>query len=144
MGGEEAAAMFPKERPDLVAIGLWQGQFVEFPTAGKMKLAFFISGRQGLQSWLDFKQEHQPMRLALVAMLTDHAGELTIGWSQIKTHLLARLATGTGVGRFTLVRTQLAARRTEKPKIGLAPAFHQKHAPILVKAVQQRGNTVRQ
>jgi len=84
------------------------------------------------------------MRLALVAVLTDHASEPAICRNQIKSHFLVRLATSTGVWRFTLVGTQLAARGTEQPKIGFLPTFHQKHPPIFMKAVQQRGNTVRQ
>ena len=69
------------------------------------------------QSRFDLEQEHQPMTLALVAVLADQAGEVQIGNCQGQPQFLLRLAARAGVRRFALVLMQLSSAGTPKSEI---------------------------
>ena len=78
VGGEEAAAVFPEPRPDLFLIGLGDFQTRERFTREEMEAAFAVDGWKSFQLFLHFKQEHQPMILALKAVFADDTGEVQV------------------------------------------------------------------
>lgn len=84
------------------------------------------------------------MRLPLVAVFADEAGQMQVARLKLLAGFLARLATGAGVGRFAVVRVQLAAARTPETAIRLLRAFEQEDFLALVEAVEQGGDFVRQ
>ena len=84
------------------------------------------------------------MRLALIAVFADEAGEVQIARLELQTGFLARFATGAGVGGFAFVRVQFAAARTPEAAIRLLRAFEQEDFVALVEAVEQGGDFVGQ
>ena len=84
------------------------------------------------------------MRLALETVFADEAGEVQIARGELLSGFLVRFATGTGVGRFTFIRVQLAAARTPQTAIRFLCAFEQKDFIALIETVEQRGDFVGQ
>jgi len=78
MRREEATAIFPEPRPYFSRVGLWNFQMRESFTLEELKTSFSMLGWNSLQLSLYFKQEHEPMTLALVAMFADQAGEMQV------------------------------------------------------------------
>jgi len=142
--GEESTAMLPEPRPDFLAVGLRQFQLVQRHARKELKAAFGVNGRKHFQFWLHLEQEHEPMRVPLVAVLADEAGEVQVGWGQLLAGFLARLAASAGVRRFALVRMQFPAAWTPKAAIRFLGALQQEDFVLLVKAVEQSGNFVGQ
>ena len=142
VGDKEGASVLPEEGPDLFAIsaGEWEG--FEVFVGGKMERAFLVFWRQRGEAWLDFKQEHQPMSVALIAVFADDAGEVEVVGHELQAGFFAGFTDGTGVRAFSSFGFELAAWRTIAAAVGLMIALDQQHAPILVKGVQQRGNPV--
>src|ERR1035437_10085376 len=75
---EEAAAMLPEPRPDAFAIRLRQLQLVQRRAGEELKPSFLVLLGQLLQAALHFKQKHQPVRLALVAVFADDARQVQV------------------------------------------------------------------
>ena len=103
MGGKKAAAMLPEPGPDLLAIGLGDFQRGQRRPREKLKPSFGVWRRQYFQLRLEFEQKHQPVRLTLVAVFTDQAGQMQIGGPDFDSQFLSCLAAGTDVRRFTNV-----------------------------------------
>jgi hypothetical protein len=88
MGGEEAAAMPPEKWPDLFGVGLWNSQGRNIGRGKKGELAFGVRGRQGVQPWVDFKKEHEPVRLSFVTVFADQAGQMQVIRAQFQADFL--------------------------------------------------------
>jgi hypothetical protein len=144
MRREEATAMLPEPWPDALAVGLGNVQAVQCGAREELKPPFLHRRWELLQLRLQFKQEHQPVRLALETVFADQPGEMEICAPKLKAEFLMRLAGGAGVRRFAVVRVQFAAARTPETAIRLLRAFEQEDFVPLTKAIQQRSDFVRQ
>lgn len=144
MRGEEATAMLPEPRPDALTVGLRNVQAVQRGTREELKAPLAHRRRKFFQLRLQLEQEHEPVGLPLETMLADEAGEMKIGPKKLLAEFLVRFAGGAGVGRFAFVGVQLAAARTPEAAIRLLRAFEQEDFILLIKAIQQRGDFVRQ
>ena len=142
VGDEEGTSVLPEEGPDLFAISAGEREGFEVFAGGKMERAFLVLRRQRGKPWLDFKQEHQPMGVALIAVFADDAGEVEVVGRELQAGFFAGFTDGAGVRAFSGVGFELAAGRTVAAAVGLMVALDQQHAPILVKGVQQRGNPI--
>ena len=142
--GKEATTMLPKPRPEFFPVGLRQLQIDQRRLREELKPALRMDGREGFEFWFHFKQEHEPVRLTLVTVFTDEAGEMQVARLELLAGFLARLATGAGVRRFALVRVELAPARTPEAAIGLLRAFEQEDFIVVVEAVEQGGDFVGQ
>ena len=91
----------------------------------KLERAFGVRRRHGGEARPHFKEKHQPVRVALVAVLADEAGEMQVARREHEAHFLARLAAGAGVRRFADVRLELATGRTPAAAIRLLRALKQ-------------------
>lgn len=141
---KETAAMLPEPRPDFFTVGLWQLQIVQRFTPEELKTSFRVDRWEGLELRLHLKQEHQPVRVPLIAVLTDEAGEMQVARVELQAGFLAGLAAGAGIGGFTLVRVQFAAARTPAAAIRFLSAFEQEDFIALIETVEQCGDLVRQ
>lgn len=103
MGCEKSAAVFPKPGPDLFAICLWNFERINFSAGKELESAFPAGGGQRRELLFNFKQEHEPMRPALITVLADHAGQAQVRRRQVYADFLLRLAAGASVGRFANV-----------------------------------------
>ena len=56
--------------------------------------------RKPVQFDFNLEQEHEPMRLAFIAMFADQAGQMQIRRLEAQGEFLVRLATGAGIRRF--------------------------------------------
>lgn len=142
VGDEEGTSVLPEEGPDLFAISAGEREGFEVFVGGKMERAFLVFWRQRGEAWLDFKQEHQPMSVTLIAVFADDAGEVEVVGCELQAGFFVGFTNGTGVRAFSSFGFELAAGRTIAAAVGLMIALDQQHAPILVKGVQQRGNPV--
>ena len=142
--GEEAAAVLPEPGPEFFAVGLRQLQVNQRGLREELKPALGVNGREYFQFWPYFKQEHEPVGLTLVTVFADEAGEMQVTRFELLAGFLAGLATGAGVGRFALVRVELATARTPEAAIGLLRAFEQEDFIVVVEAVEQGGDFVGQ
>ena len=73
----------------------------------------------------DLKQKHQPVRVALKAVLTDDARELQVARLNFQRDLFVRFSAGAGVRRFALIGVKFSARRTPQAAIRFLRAFEQ-------------------
>ena len=96
------------------------------------------------QLHLHLEQKHQPMRLALVTVLTDQPRQVQIRWREYQANFLKRLAAGTDIRRFANIHFQLAAARAPKAPVRLLRALEQQNFLLLIKAIEQRGDFVGQ
>src|SRR5262245_19767142 len=144
MGGEKAPAMFPEEWPELFTIGFRNWKRVEFGAWEKRKAPFTMWRRQRLQALFDLEQEHQPVRLSLVAVLAGQTGQMKIAGSQRQAEFLSRLAAGAGVRRLARLGAEFAAARAPEAAVGFLGPFKQEHLVAVIERVEQRGNVVRQ
>jgi len=144
MRGEKTAAMLPEPRPDSLAIGLRNAQLIQLRPREKCETPFLHRRREHFQSRLQFKQKHEPMRLALETVFADHAGEMKVFRREVQAEFFGRLARGTGVRRFTIIHVQFATARTPETAIRLLRTFEQQHFVPLIKTIEQRGDFVRQ
>ena len=143
-GGEESSAMLPKQRPDLIAIGLRDCELIQSGARYERKRAFAMRRRELMDSRPDFEQEHEPVRLALIAELADQSGEVEIGGLQDETGFLGGLATGARVRRFPEAFLQLAAGRRPQAAVRLLGSVQEEDLVGFVEAVQQRSDFMRQ
>ena len=144
MRGKEPAAMLPKPWPDAFAICQRDMQVSQGGARKEAKPAFTHRRRQGGEFHLQLEQEHEPVGLALKAMLADQSGEPEIRRQKFQSQFLVGLAGGAGIGGFALVGMQLAPARTPEPAIWLLRPFQQQHFVARVEAVKQRGDLVGQ
>lgn len=142
--GVEAAAMLPERRPEAFAVGLRYGETVKRGTGKELKAALGMRRRNGRDPQLHLEKEHEPMRVALVAMFADEAGEVEIAGREDKAHFLVCLAAGASVGRLADVSLELAAGRTPQAAIRLLRALEQEDFIRCVEAVEERGDFVGQ
>lgn len=84
------------------------------------------------------------MRLALVTMLADDAGEVQVARTQPQAGFLPRLATGASVRRLTHIGAELPAARTPEAPVGRLRPLQQQDFVAFVEAVEQRGDFVGQ
>ena len=88
------------------------------------------------------EQEHQPVALALVAMLARQPRQVQVRHGKAQAQLFLRLAAGAGVRRFPRMRMELAAARAPQAEVGLLGALQQQHLVALIEAIEQRRNSV--
>ena len=77
-------------------------------------------------------------------MLADESGEVQVTRGERNTDLFVRFATGAGVRGFANVGVQLAAAWTPETAIRFLGALQQQHFILLVEAVEERGDFIRQ
>src|ERR1044072_6679138 len=78
--GEKAAAMPPKQRPDLLAVGLRQGQSLEVLGGEEFKPPLVVRWRQGREFPFHFEEKHEPMLPSFIAVFADKAGQMEFSW----------------------------------------------------------------
>lgn len=144
MCGEEAAAMFPEKGPDLLAVGFGNFQVRQFFARDEVEPAFVNRRRQDGELWFHFKEKDEPMRISLIAVLADEAGQMQIGGRKRESGFLARFTAGADVRRFTQLGFQFAAARAPQAAVRLLRAFEQEYFVALVEDVEQRRDLVRQ
>src|SRR6266498_5850845 len=76
--GKKAAAMFPEQRPEPLAIGLRNRKRIELSPGEKREAPLAMRRRQRLEARLDLEEEHQPVRLSLVAVLAGQTRQVKI------------------------------------------------------------------
>lgn len=91
---------------------------------------------------MDLEKEHQPVGLALAALLADQAGQVQIRRGNGETDFLRSFAAGTGIGRLALIGQQFAAAGAPKAEIGFLGALHQENFILLIEAVKQSGDMI--
>lgn len=143
MGGEKASAVFPEERPDLVAICFWKREGGKCVWREKGKAPFAMGRGDGIEAAMDLEKEHQPVGLALGALLADQAGQVQIRRGNGETDFLRSFAAGAGIRRLALIGQQFAAAGAPKAAIGFLGALHQKDFILLIEAVKQSGDVIR-
>src|ERR1035437_391560 len=111
MCGEKAAAMLPEPGPNALPIRLWYLQSRQGFARKILKASLAMRGRQGRQFQLHLEQEHQPVALALITVLTRQAGQMQVGRRDQYAEFLVRLAASASVGRLARVRLELPAAR---------------------------------
>src|SRR5438093_5107571 len=138
MGREESPPVLPKQWPNLLQVCFWNFERIEFLASEKAKDAFAVLWRKRFQPRLQFEQEHQPVRLAGIAMLADESGKVKIRFSEFQPKHFGGLAAGASVRRFARRHVQLPAAGAPEPKIWFLRSVHKQHLVCLVKTVQQR------
>src|SRR5690348_6671096 len=98
MSGKKTSAMLPEPRPDLFEIRLWNIKLRKAGARKEFKPPFAMCRWQACQPRFHFKQEHQPMTLALVTIFTNQTGQVQIGRGQFQAQLFLSLTAGTGIG----------------------------------------------
>ena len=135
MRREKTAAELPEPRPDLFPVGLRNFQTRQRRAGEKLEGSLGMRWRQRLQFHSHFKQEHQPVRPALITMFADNAGQMQIRGVDFDAELLCRFAAGARVGRFADIHFQFAAARTPKTAVRLVRAFEQEHVVALTETI---------
>lgn len=136
--------MFPEERPDNVAIRLWNVQRRNPIAREETKVSFAMPGRAFAQTDFDFEKKDKPMACAAVGVFTHHRSEVQIASGDFQAKFFTRFAAGAGVRRFAFVGVDLAAARAPETAIGFLRAFEQQDFIALVEHVKQCGNVVGQ
>jgi len=144
MRGKEPAAMPPEQWPDLLAVGLWQRQRIECGARVKKKSSFAHRWRRDAQPGFYLKQEHEPVRLARVTVFADKSGEVQFAGREGQAEFLLGLADGTSVRRFAEIGPELSPGRAPQAAIRLPRAFEQQHLVVIVEAIKQGRDSVRQ
>ena len=144
MRGEEAAAVLPEERPDLLTIGLWERKGVHLRAGKKGETSLAMRWRNRSEAWLHLEQEHEPVGLSLVAVLADESGEVQVSRCEGEADFLVGFATSTGIGRLASLGVELAAAGTPESAVGFLRAFEQEHVAALIETVEERGDLVGQ
>lgn len=142
MRGEKSAAIFPKPRPDLLAVRLWNFERINFGPGKKLESSLTARVREFCEFFTDFKQEHQPVRLALKTVLAHHAGQMQIRRRKRHANLLLRLPAGADVRRFADVHLEFSAAGTPKTAVRFLGTLEQEDLVTLVEAVEQCGDFI--
>ena len=87
MRGEETAAVLPEPWPYALPVCLRDRQPRQGFTWEELKAPFAMRGRQRRQSSLYLEQEHQPMALALIAVLARQPGQVQVQRRKRQTQL---------------------------------------------------------
>jgi len=135
MRREKAVAELPEPRPDLFPVGLGNFQARERRPREKLEGSLGMRWRQRLQFHSHFKQEHQPVRLALITMFADNAGQMQIRGVDFDAEFLRGFAAGARVGRFADIHFEFAATRTPESAVWLLRAFEQEHVVTLTETI---------
>ena len=88
-----------------------------------------------LEPGLQFKQKHEPVRVALKTVLAHQSCEMKIGWHKLLPKFFMGLAGRTNIRGLSNVHLQLAAAWTPEAAIWLLRTFKQKDFVSLVEAV---------
>lgn len=142
MGGEEAAPVFPEEGPELLSVGPGHEGQRELVRREEGEGSLGMRRGDGFEPGHDFKEEHEPMGLALVAALADEPCQMEVGGPQPEARFFGGLAAGAGVGGFADGGFEFAARRAPEPEVGFARSAQEQDFPTAVEAVEQGGNFV--
>lgn len=144
MRGKKTAAMPPEPRPDDFPVGGRQIQLRQLGAGKKGETPLRMRRRLNGQTPRHFKQKHQPMSVPLIPVFAHQSRQAQIPRGQGQADFLPRLAAGARVGGFADVRVEFAAARTPPATIGFLRAFEQQHVIVLVEAIKERGDFVRQ
>jgi len=136
--------MLPEPWPDPFAIRLRKLEPAQGLTRKELEGSFAMIGRQRLQAWPHFEQEHEPVCVSLIAMFADNARQVQVAGLNLQPQFFLSFTAGAGERRFAVVRVQFAARRTPEAKIWLLRSLQQKHFVACVEAIEQRGDFVGQ
>src|SRR6185436_100079 len=112
-------------RPDLFDIGFWHLKFGHCTACVEFESSFGVSGWQCPETLLQFKQEHEPVRLPFVTVFADDACEVQLTWFNDKPQFFGSLAACACVRRLAVFGQEFASARTPKPEVRLARAFEQ-------------------
>ena len=144
MCGEESRSMLPEPGPDLLAVRLRQFKSVQSGAREEMKSALGVYGRKDLHLWFHFEQKHEPMRVSLVTVFADEAGEMQVAGLKLQPGFFEGFTTGAGVGGFAFIRMQFPAAGAPAAAIGFLGAFEQEDFILIIKAIEQGGDLVGQ
>ena len=144
MRGEKSAPMFPEQRPDDVAIRLWNVHRRKLVTREEAESSFAMFGRAFAQTQFYFKEKDEPMAGATVGVFTHDGRKMQIAGGDFQSKLLIRFPTGTSVRRLAYIGVNLATTRAPEATIRFVRAFEQQDFVALVEHVKQRGNSVGQ
>lgn len=136
--------MFPEQRPDNIAICLWNAQRRNLVAREETKTSFAMFGRAFAQARLHFEKKDEPMARATIGVFTHYGSEVQIARRDFQTKFLLRLAAGAGVRRFPFLGVDLAAARAPEAAIGFLRAFEQEDFIAPVEHVKQSCDSVRQ
>lgn len=144
MSRKEAVPILPKPRPNPLPICLRDMQFGQGRLGEKLKSPLTHRRWQSLQLRLQLEEKHQPVRLALKPMLTHHPRQMKIRCRKLQPQFLMRFPGRTSIGRLPLVRVKLSTAWTPEPAIRFLRSLQQQNLVLLVEAIKQRSNFVRQ
>ena len=142
MAGEKSATVFLEKRPDLLVIRLRDIELLDFGCGKKLEFALLTRRRELVEAWLNFKKENVPVRVSLVAVFANEAGEVQVAGCDFQSGFLLCLAAGAHVGGLAPCDLDLAAGRYPTSKIWRLVALEQEEPVVWVEAVEQRGQFV--
>ena len=143
MRGKKSASILPEPWPDLLCVCLGQVQSRQGRASKERKPALTMCRRQRAQSLFHLEQEHQPMALALVAMLAHQSGKVQIARSKRQANFLLRFTASASIGRFPAFLVKFPAAGAPQAEIWLLRPLQQQNFVLLVEAIEQGGNFVR-
>ena len=126
----------------MLEVGFGQAQAGQFFAPEECESAFAMCHGQTGETRFYFEEEHQPVRLADVAVLAHEAREMEVSRLNFDAEFFPGLAARRGVGRLATGSVELSATGTPKAKCRFLGAFHQQHAILFVETIEQRGNLV--
>src|SRR5438477_5204739 len=98
--------------------------------------------RQCVELRLDLEEEHEPVRLSCVAMLTYQPSQVQVARLQRQAQLLLSLSAGAGIRRLACGRVEFSAARAPEALVRLLGAVQQQHFILLIEAVKQSGDLI--
>lgn len=143
MGGEETATMLPEQGPDVGAIGLGNLEGKDLVARNEPEGAFAVGWGKGCQTLFDLEEEHEPVSLPEVTVLTDHRGQVEVGGVKFQSEFFLRLATGAAMGRLTQILLELSSAGTPQAAIGFLGALEEEDFVGVIEGVEQGGDLVR-
>ena len=84
------------------------------------------------------------MGVAGVTNFADDAGEAGFAFGDVQGDFFVGFAAGAAVRGFAFVDVEFAAGRAPEAEVGLLGAFHEQDFVVVVEAVEERGDFVRQ
>ena len=121
----------------MLEIGFGEPQAGEVFTLKECEPALAMCRGQMGEARLDFKKEHQPVCLAVAAVLADETREVEVGGLNLNAEFFPGLAARRSVRRLAMGRVELSPTRTPKAKVRLLRPLHQQHAILFVEAIEQ-------
>ena len=144
MGGEEAAAMLPKERPDAFNVCLRKLCFGQFGAGEEAEYPLTMLLWQSFESRFNFKKEHEPVRLALVTVFADQPREVKVARLEPEAKFLFGFAAGAGVRGFAGSGIEFSTARTPTAAVWFPGALDEQYFVFSIKTIKQRGDLIRQ